>query len=90
MSARIRANIMVENYKNQQTAYIITKIYASGRVTNTLANIVSKDTEKGTMHCLYVADIKEYCKKLYECNKNNTNPNMRLVKVSYEEYFEEV
>lgn len=89
MSARIRANIMVENYQNQK-AYIITKIYASGRVTNTLANVVSKDTERGTICCLHVTNIDEYCKKLYECNKNNTNPNMKLIKVSYKEYSEEV
>lgn len=89
MSARIRAKTMVENYQNQK-AYIITKVYASGRVTNTIANIVSKDTERGTMCCLYVTDIKEYCKKLYECNKDNTNPNMRLIEVSYKEYSEEV
>lgn len=80
---------MIEKYQINKTAYIITKIYASGRVTNTLANIVSKDTE-GRMCCLHITNIEEYCKNLYECNKNNINPNMRLIEVSYKEISEEV
>ena len=81
---------MIEKYQTNEKAYVITKTYASGRVTNTLANIVSKDTERGIMCCLYITNIEEYCKNLHDCNKNNPNPNMRLIDVSYKEISEEV